>query len=97
MLAAALSESAANVKRLAQIQGYAQAVYDALMDAARRQEAVIRMLEPHVDAESTYFAQQAMVADDPETAKLRAELDAAATTPPRGVPVVAPRQRRQAR
>ena len=98
VIAAALAETTANIKRLAQIQGYAQAVYDALMDAAKRQQAVITMLEPHVDAEAAHYAARAHQAatDDAETAKLRARLDAIATksaeaTPP--VPAPTPQGR----
>jgi transcriptional regulator with XRE-family HTH domain len=97
LIAAALAETSANIKRLAQIQGYAQAVYDALLDAAKRQAAVVQMLEPHVDAEARHYAiraQQALT-DDPETAALRADLDeiARTTTPPADTPAAPPRRR----
>jgi DNA-binding LacI/PurR family transcriptional regulator len=98
VIAVALRETAANIKRLGQIQGYAQAVLEQLEDAAKRQRAVVQMLSPHVDREAAHLAlrlQQAH-ADDAESAALRAELDVG-TTPPGSQPAVPPHPRASSR
>lgn len=79
ILDAAVQVSGQNIRRLAEIRGYAQAVLDQLLDAAKRQQIVVDSLAPWADAESQQLAKQLQKATAAAAALRRA-------VPPIGAP-----------
>lgn len=71
-LTAALLATGENVKRLAEVRGYAQFVLDQLVDLAGRQRQVVDALAPWAEAEGRQVALQMQKAAAAEAALRRA-------------------------
>lgn len=79
-ITAAILATGENVKRLAEIRGYAQFVLDQLLDLAGRQKQVVEALNPWAEAEGRQIALNMEKAAAAEAALRRA-------VPPIGAPV----------
>lgn len=84
---AAILATGENVKRLAEIRGYAQFVLDQLHDLAKRQQVVVDSLEPWAGAEGRQLAlNDEKKARELEEATRRAAADAAAQAAQQSAP-----------
>lgn len=71
-ITSAILATGENVRRLAEIRGYAQFVLDQLHDTVKRQQMVVDSLSPWSDAEGRQLAMQMQKAADAEAALRRA-------------------------